>query len=363
MTDSQLKTIMKSLAIHFALLLTLLITSTGQGAELLLRERASEHGAIVRLGDIADISAASTMEVRSLSNTPLFPAPAAGTRQFLSLAQVRDLLVARGIQMDSLSIKGARTVEIGANIVQTVASTKTDEPQISRHEIELRVQQTILEHVQDVSTGEGEWRVEVLLNEKETLEVSALGVSLAVRGQRQLRSGRQRFYLSSMQHLSDMKRGKEVYVMATLTQVQSVVVVQQQIERGNIVRESDVKIIEREGKLPSGSLTRLEQVVGQVAQRSLRPKTILQKNHIRAAWQVRRGETVSVFVRTGGIVVRTRAVAKQDGAMGDLITVEMPENKKRLSVSVSGPGEVAIHATGGRTTDYASLDRRDRLRR
>ena len=329
MTDSQLRTIMKSLALHFALLLTLLVTSTGQGAELLLRERASQPGAIVRLGDIADISAASTREVRSLSSTPLFPAPAAGTQQFLTLAQVRDLLVARGLQMNSLTIKGARTVEIGARVVPTVASTKHTEPQISHQEIELRVQQAILQHAQDVSTSEGQWRVEVLLNEEKALQVAALEASLAVRGQRQLRSGRQRFYLSGMQHLSDMQRGKEVYVMATLTQVQSVVVVQQQIERGNIVRESDVKIIEREGKLPSGSLTRLEQVVGQVAQRSLRPKTILQKNHIRAAWASspwRDGQRP--FVRTGGIVVRTRGRCKTrwcDGATS--LRWKCPETK------------------------------------
>ena len=359
---------MKSLAIHFALLLTLFVCSTSQGAELLLRERATQRGAIVRLGDIADISAASTMEVRSLSGTPLFPAPAPGTKQFLSLAQVRDLLVARGLQMDSLTIRGASVVEISSEIsregstrsVQASSQTPTNKTPatatLSRQEVELRVQQAILQHAENNSTSAGHWRVEISLNDKEAFRVNELGSQFSVRGNQRLRSGRQRF------SLGNTESSKDVLVMATLTHVQSVVVVQERVERGDIVRQSDVKIVEREGNVPRGSLTRLEQVVGQVAQRSFRAKDIVQKNHLRAVWQVRRGETVSLFVRTGGIVVRTRAVAKQDGAMGDLISVEMLENKQRLNVSVSGPGEVAIHATGGQTTDYASLNRSTRRR-
>ena len=356
---------MKSLAIHFALLLTLLVTSTGQGAELLLRERVAQQGAIVRLGDIAEIVANSTGEMKSLSSTPLFPAPAVGTRQYLSLSQVRDLLVARGIQMDSLTIKGASVVEVSSEprtspvqqaTVQQTTNAKPTESTFSRRDVELRVQQAIQQRVENNSTGAGHWRVEVSLNEKENFQVNQLGATLAVRGNRKLRSGRQRFSFGNAQS------SKDVHVLATLTHVQSVVVVQQRVERGDIVRQSDVKIIEREGNVPNGSLSRLEQVVGQVAQRSFRPKDIVQKNHLRAVWQVRRGETVSVFVRTGGIVVRTRAVAKQDGAMGDLITVEMFENKQLLNVSVSGPGEVAIHATGGQATDYASLNRGTRRR-
>ncbi len=371
---------MKSLAYYFALLLTLLAHSSSQGVELMLRERATQQGAIVRLGDIADISNVSSAERRILTSTPLLPAPAPGTQQFLSVAQVRELLVARGLQMDQLTIKGARIVEIGSVATSTTKRpttkqiTKNDESlattKLTFQAANLRVQQAIERHMhqntskRDTSkknTHAGRWRVEVTLNQNQIDKIAGLAKNFVARGQRPIRwgkgrSGKQRFFLS------DGDDDKKFLVTATITQIQSVVVVRQRIEREQLVRAIDVEILEREGILPSGSLTELEQVVGKVAQRSLRPDDILQKNHLRAAWQVRRGETVSVFVRTGGIVVRTRAIAKENGAMGDLLSVEMLEGKKRLAVSVSGPGEVVVHATGGRATDYASL-RRDEQRR
>lgn len=368
---------MKSITYYLALLLTLLAHSSSQGAELMLRERATQQGTIVRLGDIADISTASSTEMRILTSTPLLPAPAPGTQQFLSVAQVRELLVARGLQMDQLTIKGARIVEIGSVAKSTtkmlttkMPTTKTDAepttPQLTFQAAELRVQQAIEQHLHNNTserdTSAGRWRVEVTLTQNQIDKIAGLAKNFEARGQRPIRlgkgrSGKQRFFLS------DGGDSKDILVTATITQIQSVVVVRQRIEREQLVRAVDVEILEREGNLPGGSLTDLEQVVGKVAQRSLRPDDIMQKNHVRAAWQVRRGETVSVFVRTGGIVVRTRAIAKENGAMGDLISVEMLEGKKRLTVSVSGPGEVAVHATGGRATDYASLRRDERRRR
>ncbi len=347
---------MKSLTYTYALLLLLLVHPTSRGAELVLRERATQQSAIIRLGDIADISAASPAELKLLASTPLLPAPAPGTQQFLSLAQVRDLLIARGVQIDQLTIQGAHTVEIGAATKQTESQQKPATTQLTHQEVELRVQQAIEQHLQN-NTNVGRWRVEVSLNGGQVTKIAELGADFKVRGQRQLRSGRQRFFLNGGED------SKDVLVTAKITKFQSVVVVRQRIEREQLVRASDVEMIEREGNLPSGSLTDIEQVVGKVAQRSLRPEDIVQKNHLRAAWQVRRGEVVSVHVRSGGIVVRTRAVAKENGAMGDLIFVELLENKKRLAVSVSGPAEVAVHATGGRATDYASLNRDERRRR
>jgi len=51
---------MKSFTYYLALLITLLANFPSQGADLVLRERATQHGAIIRLGDIADIGAKSS---------------------------------------------------------------------------------------------------------------------------------------------------------------------------------------------------------------------------------------------------------------------------------------------------------------
>ena len=141
----------------------------------------------------------------------------------------------------------------------------------------------------------------------------------------------------------------------------------QLVERGQLVRASDIEIRDQEGNLSSQSLVDLDRAIGKEAIRTLRPESVVRESDLRAPWQIRKGETVSVVVRTGGIAVGTRAIAKQNGAMGDLISVETiadkPADKQRLNVSVSGPGEATIFATGIRTTDYASLNSDHRQRR
>ncbi len=346
----------KSFACCSALLMVLLGHSSSQSAELLLRELATQSGSIVRLGDVADISAATSTELRSLTSTPLLPAPAPGTQQFLSAAQIRDLLVARGIRIDQLTIGGARVVNIGTATNQNKLDDKPETPKLSRQEIELRVQQLIVQYLQE-NTSADRWRVEISLNQGEITKLHTLGANLTVLGMQKIRSGRQRFSLRSKENRN------EVLVSVTLTKIQSVLVARSRIERGELLRATDVEIRELEGNLPSGTVGDLENVVGKVALRTFRPEQMILKTQLRASWQVRRGEAVSVFVRTGGILVRSRAVARENGAMGDLITVELLEDKKRLNASVSGQGEVTIYATGGRATDYASLNRGERRHR
>ncbi len=345
---------MNSCIYHFALIISLLVPMTSRAADIVLRQRATQHGAIVRLGDIADIAAESTIELNGLASTPLLPAPAAGTQQFLNAAQVRDLLVARGVRLSTLTFRGASIVELGS--ASLVSKDEIESPPQSDTEIEASVQLAISNWLRS-KVSNGRWRVETALNDRLRSEVAELGSISQVRGPRLPRSGRQRFFLINAAN------NKELLVTAEITQIQSVVVARQPIERGSIVRSSDLELQEREGNLPRGTIGDLHSVLGKVAERSLRAGEVVQSNQLRAAWQVRRGETVNVFVRTGGVVVRTRAIAKADGAMDDLIEVETLENKKKLSARVAGPGEVIIHATGGHATDYASLNRNDQRRR
>jgi len=350
---------MKSLANSLALLAALLTTSPCEGADLVLRERATQHGAVIRLGDVADISTASSTELSRLANTPLLPAPAEGTQQFLNVSQIRELLAARGILLNRLSFRGAKVVEIGAAAKPLKVDAKAMPPKQSRQEVELRVQRAIERHLQSGSK-ESRWRVDLLLDKGNLVDVAHLEEELLVRGRPQPRSGRERFFLR------DGENKQEFAVTADVAKIQSVVMVKHRIERGQLIRASDVELRKQAGNVPSGSLIDLQQVIGTEAQRALRPDVIVQKSHIRRALQVRRGETVNVFVRTGGVAVRTRAIAKANGAMGDLIALESLEGKKRLDASVSGPGEVTLYAAGAQATDYASLHRdasHEKLRR
>ncbi len=335
----------------------LLVTPEANAAQLMLREQATRHGSIIRLGDVADISAATSVEVETLTSTPLLPAPAPGTVQYLTVARLRDLLVARGIEVDQLTIKGSLLVEIGEALPPVESTSTVVKPPMPQVDGELLVEQAIDQVLQHASTI-GRWRVDIQLSQSQRKQLESLGSDITAHPMQPLRSGRIRFQIRDTNGTSS-----ELTVVADITKIQSVVVTKHSIARGQLVRAVDVEIREREGNLPSGTVADLQLAVGKVALRSFKPDEVVQQNYLRAPWQVRRGETVNAYVRTGNITVRTRAIAKQNGAMGDLIAVETLADKQRLDVTVSGPSEVTVYATGGRVTDYATLERRDTLRR
>ena len=333
-----------------SLITLLLSSSTCDAALLMLREQATRRGSIIRLGDIADISGASSAEVESLSTLPMLPAPAPGTQQFLTVARVRDLLAAQGIEVGQLTIKGSLFVEIGDVPKQLEPKAESAPKAMTKAEAELLVQQAIEQELAHSSTI-GRWRVEVSLTQSQLKQMEELGSDFSAYAYQKPRSGRIRFQL----------RGQgegQLKVVANLTQIQSVVVTKRPVARGQLVRAVDVEVREREGNLPSGTINDVQDVIGKVALRSFKPDDLVQQDYLRAAWQVRKGETVDALVRAGSIVVRTRAIAKDNGAMGDLVMVETLNDKQRLDVTVSGPGEVTVYATGGRVADYATLNRR-----
>jgi flagella basal body P-ring formation protein FlgA len=66
----------------------------------------------------------------------------------------------------------------------------------------------------------------------------------------------------------------------------------------------------------------IQSVVGREIVRPVRELTPLTQSSIRMPFWVRRGEIVTVRAAKNGIVVRTEAIAQQDGVEGDTITVE-----------------------------------------
>jgi len=321
------------------------------GADIVLRERATMTGPIVRLGDVADISAASASILKNLATTPLVPAPAPGSIQFLQRSQIRDLLATRGIDLLGLKIRGAAVVEIGKVSRQPEASETVVPRALSNQEIKKLLHDAIEQYLQ-IETGHDLWRI--MVNPIATTSSKELGPNLTVRGGRKPWTGRQQFRVSGANSDETMEA---MEVHATIVKIQSVLFSRQAIKKGEIIRASDVELRRHEGQVPSLVLSELNQVVGMEARRTIRTGAILQENQVRAPLQVERGETVTVVARTGGISVRTFAVARQDGAMGDLVQIETLDGGQRFAARVSGRHRLEVLAAGTQAGDYATLGR------
>ena len=94
------------------------------------------------------------------------------------------------------------------------------------------------------------------------------------------------------------------------------------------------------------------------AKRGITLNSIVTEGSVAAPLQVKRGEAITVYARTGGVTVRTMAVARQDGAMGDLVQVESADGKQKYVASVSGSRRVDVYPTGASVEDFATLGKR-----
>ncbi len=287
-----------------ALIILLSWSQASTAVEIVLRQQVTLQGPVVRLGDVADLSASTDSQLQDLIATPLMPAPAPGTRRYLRIAQIRDLLAASGISLAGITFHGTTQVAIQVPKNRSPGAASQRKPA-----------QALMDGLQPT------------------------GSRLAARQQ--------------------VARGRT----KPPEPKQSVVVLARTVERGMLVRAVDVEVRDWAGRLPLRALRSLDRAVGMVARQTLRPGVLLLENHLEAPRLVERGETVTVFARTGGIQVRTHAVAKQDGGLGDLIQVETADRRERFMARVTGLRELDVFATGATVAEHTTLhsDRR-RLR-
>lgn len=253
-------------------------------AELVLREEVALSGTVVRLGDIAEISASESETLRQLSTTPLMPVPSPGSSHFLRRSHLRDLLASRGVDVLQLTFLGPSVVEI------------------SNHQ-------------------------------KASVKVA------------------------------EVPKNQKAQPKKAQLPIQKIIVALRNIERGELIRAADVEIRQQPGTQNRNAVNSLDQVVGMEARNTVREGSLIYKNQVRAPLQVKRGETVSIFASTGGISVKTFAIARQDGALGDLIQVQTLDKKEQFTAHVSGRRELEVYVPGKDVSEVATLERRSARRR
>lgn len=94
--------------------LVTLMCGIGHAAEFRLRNRCQSRGPLVTLGDVAEIVAVDSRQAASLGAIELFPAPASSRQHYLSLRELQDLLLSRGVNLSEHRFSGANQVAVEA---------------------------------------------------------------------------------------------------------------------------------------------------------------------------------------------------------------------------------------------------------
>lgn len=100
---------MRSSILPTVLLATASLCSAG---EIRIKEHADAAGPLVRLGDVAEISAETTADGESLADLALFPSPAGGKSRLLKRQELVELLALCDVELKGWEFAGAEAVEI-----------------------------------------------------------------------------------------------------------------------------------------------------------------------------------------------------------------------------------------------------------
>ena len=307
------------------------------------------------LGDVAEIKTDDEALRSQLAATPLIPTPAAGTQQYLRLAEIRDLVASRGVDVRDMRFGGTVVVAVTSEPIAGSEPKDDRRPSVrpiirTEQEIQLAAERfnvAVKQYVQE-QTGHELWNVKVEGDSKLVELTDRLGDSIRLSGGEAPWTGRQRLTLlgPSNEPLT--------LVYARVERLEMAVFAIQPIKRGDLIRRSDVELRPHHGALPSQSALSLEAVVGHEAIQGIRPDSIVQTNQLRSPVIVRRNERVSVRARAAGVTVQTYAMAQQDGGMGDLVMVQSLASKERYAARVIGVRELEIFTAGASAAEIAA---------
>jgi flagella basal body P-ring formation protein FlgA len=310
-----------------------------------LREHATPQGPVVRLGDVADQMNAGPI-AEQLAATPLMPAPPEGTQQYLRNSELRDLLVARGVDVRSLRFTGSDAVLIGHT---APASTPNSDPAASTSSTDIgeRINAAAVGYLRQ-QTGHDLWKVTVDPDDNVIAAMQQAAGNVLISGGKAPWTGRQRLAVSAG------PGSPAVMAYARIERLELAVFATREIDRGELVRRSDVELRPFAGALPNLAVASFESAVGKEAVQPIRAGSLVIGSQVRSPIIVRRGERVSVRARAAGVSVRTYAVAQQDGSLGELVMVQSLAGKEKYAARVSGLRELEILAASASASDLAA---------
>ncbi len=320
--------------------------------ELTLRPHCAPEGPVVRLSDVADVNSLDNAVRDPLLGVQLMPTPAPGMQQRLTAAQVRDMLAANGIDVANLRFVGVDAVAVNGPALAPRKAAPAQKPlrQLTRDAAAEQVVAEITGFLRQ-QTGHDLWNVTVEPNAALVEAVRIAPARPSLGGGRAPWTGRQRFTFSWEANSPGLA------AVVQVERLETAACAVRSIERGDLIRATDVVLRPISGVDASKIVGSLDAVVGKEALQAIRADSVIQATQIRSPLIVRRGERVTVKARAAGVVVRTYATAREDGSLGDLIMVEALEGREKYAARVSGARELEVFAAGAVASEISATIR------
>jgi flagella basal body P-ring formation protein FlgA len=129
------------------------------------------------------------------------------------------------------------------------------------------------------------------------------------------------------------------------------------IARGDTISESDLTYASVDGAaLMSGVPTKMNEVLGLQARRTLSAGQPFRSDDVRHPVVVTKGQTVTMQFAVPGVELMAMGRAMSEGGVGDTVTVQNPVSYRMISGIVTAPG--TVRATGAMSSSVNTLARR-----
>jgi flagella basal body P-ring formation protein FlgA len=325
---------------NLAFIFGLACVTAVQGAEIRFRQQSQCGDHVVRLGDVADIISVDRREREALREIEL--GPASLTRQTLSAREVQDRLAAQGVKLVHHEFTGAAAIVLSRDSDARAAAERQPISKSAGNLARTAAADAIVSHLKTAADAEEEWTVEVDLTAEQLRLISSQRARLSASGGRAPWIGQQNFSLT----MPRANGGQSFTVAADVRRAPRAAVAVNAIARGERIRAGDVALQRiLPGSPQQATFESLDEVVGKEAARTIAAGQILDNQFVRSPLLVKRGDVLDLFARAGGVQVSTKARAREEGSLGDLINVEVLSDRRPLIARVCGIQEVEILAT------------------
>lgn len=314
-------------------------TGAKPAARIALAESPVCRHGVVRLGDVAAITASDDASSQRLARIPLFPAPSEGRVRRVSRQEIQEVLELRSVDPSTVQLIGVDEVAVRFEPGVDAPSRKKKSSDAHSKDVNEAIRMAMVHYLQQQEASPADWQVDFRLPASEISDFKAGELIRVLEGPQTPFVGRQAFRLI----IPTSAGPQTMEVVADVRCVAQAVAVARAVRRGEVLAATDLQRI----RIPvSGKAIPLayefEEVVGRQTDRSYAAGQPIDVSQLRAPVLVHRGEMVTVYARAAGVQIRTTARAMADGGQGDLLDVQGLSGKERFSARVIGFQELEV---------------------
>ena len=349
----------------------ILVSNVSEAWEIRLKGHVSGDIPVVRLEDVAEIIGVDARTRAAIGRIALAPGPTTFRSRILTTSWIREVLEGHGVELTECSFSGAvRSVVSGRadapvatgnvfpersmSFENVVATHSTVDPYVSPRRssyvadaasvgvqagttglpsvdgIRRAVERAVLERLSALNDASSRWDVEVVIGRRTSQQLPSSLRDMTLEGFDIPEAGR-------FSVMACFPTGHQIVRIPALVRVQKaiqVVVPVRRVERGQMVRASDVELRHvPQGNRRSSTVTRIEDVIGHQASHTIRSGEPLDTKDLKMPLLVKRGDIIDVIARCNGISVSKPVKATQDGALDDAIVVQGLDDKRTSFVA------------------------------